>query len=191
MVKELGDIAWPVVTPRLTVRRAKVEDADAVLSYRRAPSVAEWLGDPPEDFHARYAEPERLDLLLLIERAGSIIGDLMIKTDSPGAPATLASQVRGVQAELGWSLRPEETGHGYATEAVEAALRICFDGMGLRRVVANCFVANTASYRLMERVGMRREAHTVRDALHPSGEWLDGYSYALTAEEWRSIHGTE
>ena len=52
-------------------------------------------------------------------------------------------------------------------------------------MTASCFAANTASYRLMERVGMRREAHTVKDALHPSGEWMDGYSYALLADEWR------
>jgi RimJ/RimL family protein N-acetyltransferase len=52
-------------------------------------------------------------------------------------------------------------------------------------VTASCFAANTASYRLMERVGMRREARTLRDALHPSGEWMDGYSYALLADEWR------
>ena len=102
----------------------------------------------------------------------------------PG-PRPLASQARGVQAELGWALRPEETGQGYATEAVEAVLRICFDDLGLRRVTASCFAANTASFRLMERVGMRREAATIRDALHPSGEWMDGYSYALLADEWR------
>jgi RimJ/RimL family protein N-acetyltransferase len=38
----------------------------------------------------------------------------------------------------------------------------------------------------MERVGMRREQHTVRDALHRSGEWMDGYGYALLADEWRT-----
>jgi RimJ/RimL family protein N-acetyltransferase len=53
-------------------------------------------------------------------------------------------------------------------------------------VVAGCFAANTASYRLMERVGMRREAQTLQDALHPSGQWMDGYTYALLAEEWRA-----
>jgi RimJ/RimL family protein N-acetyltransferase len=37
----------------------------------------------------------------------------------------------------------------------------------------------------MERLGMRREAHTVSDSLHRSGRWLDGYGYALLAEEWR------
>jgi len=186
--ERLGELTWPVVTARLTLRRARVDDAAAVLFYRSQPEVAGRIGDPPDDFDARFATPERLDVLLLIERAGVIIGDLMIKIGDAWAPARMVSQAQGVQAELGWSLRPEETGRGYATEAVEAALRICFQDLGLRRVTATCFAANTASYRLMERVGMRREAHTRQDALHPSGEWLDGYSYALLAEEWRRDH---
>ena len=156
-------------TARLTLRRARVDDADAVLSYRRLPSVSEWMGAPPKDFHARFAAPERLDLLLMVERDGVVIGDLMVKIEDAWAPADAVSQARGVQAELGWALRPEETGHGYATEAVEAALRICFEDLRLRRVTASCFAANIGSYRLMERVGMRREARTVKNALHPSG----------------------
>jgi RimJ/RimL family protein N-acetyltransferase len=172
----------------LTLRRAAPDDADTVLSYRRLPSVSEWMGAPPEDFRARFVAPERLDLLLVVERSGEIIGDLMIKIEDAWAPARAVSQARGVQAELGWSLRPEVTGQGYATEAVEAALQICFDDLGLRRVTAGCFAANTASYRLMERVGMRRESHTKRSSLHPSGQWMDGYTYALLAEEWRQRH---
>ena len=70
MPRELADVEWPVSTPRLTLRRATVEDADAVLSYRRSPSVTQWMGDPPEDFHERFVAPERLDLLLIVEREG-------------------------------------------------------------------------------------------------------------------------
>ena len=81
----------------------------------------------------------------MVEREGAVIGDLMVKVGDTWAPVRAASQARGVQAELGWWLRPEETGQGYATEAVEAALRICFDDLGLRRVTASCFTANTAS----------------------------------------------
>jgi RimJ/RimL family protein N-acetyltransferase len=57
-------------------------------------------------------------------------------------------------------------------------------------VTANCFAGNEASWRLMERVGMRRELHTVRESLHRSGEWLDGLGYALLADEWRDAHAS-
>jgi RimJ/RimL family protein N-acetyltransferase len=177
-----------VSTARLTLRRATVDDADAVLTYRGSPLVTEWLGSPPQDFHERFVAPERLDLLLVIERDSVVIGDLMVKITDAWAPPQLAEQAKGIQAELGWALRPEETGKGYATEAVEAVLRLCFEDLCLHRVTADCFVGNVPSYRLMERVGMRREQHAVKDALHPSGEWMSGYGYALLAEEWRARH---
>jgi RimJ/RimL family protein N-acetyltransferase len=96
----------------------------------------------------------------------------------------VADQARGVQAELGWVLHPDHAGHGYATEAVRGLVRLCFEDLGLRRVTASCFADNVASWRLMERLGMRRETYTVRESLHRSGDWLDGMGYALLAEEW-------
>ena len=95
-------------------------------------------------------------------------------------------RARAVQAELGWSLDPAYTGNGYATEAVAELIRICFEELHLRRVIAQCFADNESSWRLMERVGMRRESHDVRGSLHRSGEWLDGLTYAMLADEWRS-----
>lgn len=185
MPGRLDDVAWPVATDRLVLRRARRDDVDAVLAYRGHPASTEWLGPLPDDFRTRFVAPERLGLLIAVEREGALIGDVMVSLGDAWAPVAIAHRARGVQAELGWAMRPEETGHGYATEAVGAVIGLCFDVLGLRRVTATCFVANTASWRLMERVGMRREAHTVADALHPSGEWRDGYTYALLADEWR------
>jgi RimJ/RimL family protein N-acetyltransferase len=79
---------------------------------------------------------------------------------------------------------PDHVGHGYATEAVGEILRVCFDQLGLRRVVAGCVVANTPSWQLMERV-VRRGQHTVRRAA-PLRR-LDGrVGDALLADEWRA-----
>jgi RimJ/RimL family protein N-acetyltransferase len=116
-----------------------------------------------------------------------VIGDLVLQVDDAWAQAEVVDQARGVQAELGWVLHPDHVGHGYATEAVRELIRLCFEDLGLRRLTANCFAANDASWRLMERVGMRRELYTVRESLHRCGEWLDGMGYALLADEWRGI----
>jgi RimJ/RimL family protein N-acetyltransferase len=83
-------------------------------------------------------------------------------------------------------LDPTYTGAGYATEAVEELLRYCFEDLGVHRVVANCFLDNDTSWRLMERVGMRRETHAVRESLHRSGQWLDTVAYAIVDDEWRN-----
>lgn len=180
---------WPVTTARLSLRPAAADDAVAVWAIRRLESVSQWLtrnAGPFDEFQDQFVQPDWLDKTLIIERAGVVLGDLMVDVRDGWAQAERADEARGVQANLGWVLHPDWTGHGYGTEAVAELLRICFEDLGLRRVTADCFAANDASWRLMERVGMRREAHTVRDALHRSGEWLDSYAYALLADEWRS-----
>ena len=61
-----------------------------MLSYRSLPPLVAWMGEPPPDFHARFAAPERLDLLLLAERDRVVIGEVMVRTCDAWAPATLA-----------------------------------------------------------------------------------------------------
>jgi RimJ/RimL family protein N-acetyltransferase len=72
---------------------------------------------------------------------------------------------------------------------VRELLRHCFEDLGVRRVTANCFLDNDTSSRLMERVGMRRERHAVRESLHRSGRWLDTVGYAILDEEWSANEG--
>lgn len=185
----LETIAWPVRTERLALRPATPADDEPTWRYRRLEPVGRWLtraAGSPEAYRANFTRPEVLDKTLVIERDGTVIGDLMLALGDGWAQAEVADRARGVEAELGWVLDPAHEGHGYATEAVRALIRLCFTDLGLRRVTAGCFAANEPSWRLMERVGMRREQQTTRDALHRSGEWLDGLGYALLAEEWAS-----
>lgn len=186
----LDAISWPVRTARLTLRPATPADLEATWAFRRLDDVSRWLTRAPtgiEEYRTRFEDPDSLAVTLVIELDGHVIGDLMLEVKDAWAQAEVAQQGRGVQAELGWVLHPDQAGHGYATEAVRELIRLCFEDLGLRRVTAACFAANDASWRLMERVGMRREAYAVRDALHRSGEWLDGMEYAMLAEEWSAL----
>lgn len=190
MPHDLTALSWPAHTDRLTLRPATVEDLDATWAFRRLPEVGEWVTWATTDRTA-YAEmflaADRLASTLVIERDGVVVGDLMVRIEDAWAQGEVADRARRTQAELGWTIDPACAGRGYATEAVAELLRICFEDLGLRRVTALCFADNTASWRLMERVGLRREAHNLRDSLHRSGRWLDGYAYALLAEEWRAL----
>lgn len=181
----------PLHTERLTLRPAIAEDAEATWKYRQLGSVKEWLtGCPPDlDGHrALFTEPARLASTVIVtlghDNATPIIGDFMLRRENAWAQVDVADQARDTQAELGWVLDPDHTGHGYATEAVHELLRHCFQDLGVRRVTANCFLDNDTSWRLMERVGMRRELHAVRESLHRSGRWLDTVGYASLEEEW-------
>jgi RimJ/RimL family protein N-acetyltransferase len=174
-------------TERLTLRPATADDVEATWRFRRLESVSEWLTSAPatlDAYRAQFLGPEWLGKTLIIEHDGEVIGDLMLAVNDAWAQTEIRDQAVRVHAELGWVLDPDHTGSGYATEAVREVIRYCFEELGVRRVNAECFTANESSWRLMERVGMRRETHSVRDGLHRSGEWMDGYVYALLADEW-------
>jgi RimJ/RimL family protein N-acetyltransferase len=145
-------------------------DIEATWEYRRLPEVHDWLprtGADRDDYVSVMTEPERLAKTLVVELDGRVVGDLMLSVEDCWAQAEVADRAKRVQAEIGYALDPAYAGKGHVTEAVEALLRLCFEDLGLRRVFALCFADNVASWALMERLGMRREAHNVRDSLHP------------------------
>ena len=74
-------------------------------------------------------------------------------------------------------------GQGFATEALTCLLDHLFRHMRLHRVVADADPRNTASWTLLERLGMRREGN-LRQSLMFKGQWVDEYLYAILAEEW-------
>jgi RimJ/RimL family protein N-acetyltransferase len=188
MTSPLDAITWPVHTDRLTLRPATPDDLEATWQFRRLDRVNHWITRAPatlEEYRTQFEAPDSLGRTIVVELDGEVIGDLMLKLDDAWAQAEIVEEAREVQAELGWVLHPDQAGHGYATEAVRELIRLCFEGLRLRRVTANCFAGNEASWRLMDRVGMRRELYAVRESLHRSGEWLDGVGYALLADEWR------
>jgi RimJ/RimL family protein N-acetyltransferase len=115
-----------------------------------------------------------------------VIGHLYLHVEDAWSQVEVKEQATRTQAEVGWAFDPAHQGKGYATEAVHEALRICFEDLGVRRVVALAFADNAPSLRVMEKVGMRREALMVKESLHRELGWLDGVSYGLLAEEWLS-----
>ena len=188
MTDRLDEIDWPVATRRLVLRRATEEDAETTWPFRRIPEVTRWMTAGPTTFEAyreRFLDSERLPRTLIIERDGLVVGDLMLRVQDAWAQAEVADQAKDREAEIGWCVHPDHGRQGIATEGARELLRLCFEDLGLRRVSANCFVDNVASWRVMEKLGMRREMHTRKDALLRTGEWADGLMYAILAEEWR------
>ncbi len=185
----LADLTWPRRTARLTLRPLTLDDVDAVLAYRGDPDVNRWLGRPArtrEELVASHFGADDLLDALAVEVDGQVVGDTMVTVSDAWGQKDVREQARHTVAVLAWVLSPGHHGRGLMTEAVEELLRISFEELGVRRVVAECFATNEPSWRLMERVGMRREAHTRQDALHRDLGWVDGLAYAILADEWRS-----
>ena len=93
--------------------------------------------------------------------------------------------------EIGWTLHRDHWRQGYGTEIGETMLRLAFGYLGLRRVIAGCNARNAGSYGIMEKIGMRREAHFVKAQMGSKAlgsEWCDRYQYAILREEWEQRH---
>ncbi len=175
-------------TERLELRPVREEDVDWMLRYRNLPEVTRWLLRTEVDpaslrtrCQAAAQDPDDQSMAVVLDDRviGTVSLDLLDGMGQPGMP-------RRSEAQLGYTFDPAHSGHGYATEAVTAMVAYAFHRLGVRRITAGCFADNLASVRILEKVGMRREQHGVGDSWHAELGWVDGYTYALLAEEWPS-----
>jgi RimJ/RimL family protein N-acetyltransferase len=120
------------------------------------------------------AEGDVLQLAIVPRDVGVVVGDVSLCWRSRAHR----------QGELGFVLHPDHHGRGYAREASRAVLELAFEGLGVHRVEGRCDARNVASAALMQRLGMRREAHLRENELF-KGEWGDELVYAILAAEWR------
>jgi RimJ/RimL family protein N-acetyltransferase len=182
---------YPIRTARLDLRPFGPGDFDEVLAFRSRPDVARYLLTEPlgpdevrtfldkASADAALDEAgEQLNLAVVLRETGRLIGDVVLMWRS----------AEHRMAEIGFIFHPDHHGKGYAREASEAVLAIGFEELGLHRIIGRCDARNTASSGLMERLGMRREAHFVRNEL-VKGEWCDELVYALLEDEWQDRAG--
>ena len=182
------DLPLPLTTPRLILRPYESGDLDALYAMFSHDDVCRYLPWEPLDLDEARAKIERrvqqdhLDadgdplLLAAVEQAtGRVVGELMLELTS----------VTSRQGEIGWSFHPDVHGRGLATEGAREVLRLGFDVVGLHRIVAESDARNDASIRVMERLGMRREAHFIESELH-KGEWAGEIVFALLEDDWRA-----
>lgn len=179
-------IELPVLTERLCLRAYRQDDLENVFRLRSNPDVVKLLyGDPltrdevPE-LLTKYMSPPRFDvdgdeLKLAIERRadGAYLGNLKLQILS----------VEHRQGEIGYALDPQYQGKGYAREAATAGLDLGFRHFGMHRIRAHCDARNTASWKLMQKLGMKREAH-FRESEFFKGVWAEDFIYAILAREW-------
>jgi RimJ/RimL family protein N-acetyltransferase len=179
---------WPLVTERLELRPFRDDDFAAMYAMHSDEHVVQWLyndarnADEVRDLLARKIagaalaeEGEWLSCAVVRRDDDSVVGDVGLHWVSKEHRC----------GEIGFIVHPEHQGRGYATEAAAALLPFAFDGMGLHRVIGRTEARNTGSARVLEKLGMRREAHLVENEW-VKGEWQSELVYALLEQEWRS-----
>ncbi|HEX9065454.1 MAG TPA: GNAT family protein [Streptosporangiaceae bacterium] len=181
-----------LTSARLVLRRFVPADTDIFVAYRSDPEVARYQGwEAPYPHQAgqqmigglQASHPdtpgEWFQFALTLRSTGELIGDLGCGIDGPDDR----------QAEIGFTLRPGFTGHGYATEGAVLLLGYLFTERGKHRVRAECDARNTASAAVLDRIGMRREGWR-RESTWAKGEWTDDLLYAMLDREWAKRSST-
>lgn len=176
-------------TERLILRPAGTADFDAFYSYRSVPEnmIYTIFGpDTPKSamsFLKMYESWWREDPLKIYEFAvvlketGNMIGNCGLYLDDD-------MRATGM---LGWCLHRDHWNKGYTTEAVKALLKFGFEDLKLHRIHAECNADNTASARVMEHVGMRREGHFINNRFDRVGDkkmWYSEYFYGILRDEY-------
>jgi RimJ/RimL family protein N-acetyltransferase len=183
--------AYPLETARLRLRPFSPGDLEELHAFHSLPEVARFLYWEARDLAqvrqvldaktgqtALEDEGQVLALAVVLRETGVVVGEVSLHWLSR----------RHRQGEIGFVFHPGYQGRGLATEAAEAVLGLGFDGLGLHRVIGRCDALNLPSARLMERLGMRQEAHFVHNEIF-KGAWGDELVYAMLEDEWRARPG--
>ena len=175
-----------IETERLILREFQDGDWPAVLAYWNDPRYQRYNPDLPDRegfvrdlvamFVASQTEgPRRKWQLAIVNKLDDrLIGNCGIRVNN----------LELGEANIGYELDPRDWGNGYATEAATAIVRFGFEELDLHRIWAECVADNSGSARVLQKLGMRREAH-FREHQYFKDRWWDTLIYAVLAHEWR------
>ena len=167
-----------ISTKRLILRPVTEEDQDALFAiYGDAETVRyvpeeQWTEETAEEaFRKRLSFARRPDCFLYaITLSGVVIGTVSAwKTEMKDT------------WEIGFMFQRDHRKNGYAAEAARAVVEDLFE-KGAHRIRANLDARNSESAKVCERIGMRKEAHFIRDYWN-KGEWTDSFIYGMLKED--------
>jgi RimJ/RimL family protein N-acetyltransferase len=177
-----------IQTGRLTLRPWREGDRKTFSAVCNTPAVMHWLGGVQTDQEQQALVERQLKLqaerghcFWVVERKedAAILGMCGLKlADAPGC--TVAGDV-----EIGWRLREDSWGQGYAREAASASLDFAFDRLAAPRVIALTCIGNTPSWGLMERLGMSRRADLDFDDPRYGADLNPTIVYVIARDQWR------
>lgn len=178
----------PIETDRLTLRRYLETDYDDLLKLQSSPDVTRFLLYEPktpeqvkESLAGRLADVpldtdgQALTVAVILRETGQHVGEVTLFMNSTEHRI----------GEIGFVFHPDFHGRGYAAEASVELLRMGFEELGWHRIIGRLEARNTSSAALLRRLGMRQEAHFVRNEFL-KGEWTDELIFAMLTEEWEA-----
>ncbi|MEE9417528.1 MAG: GNAT family protein [Acidimicrobiales bacterium] len=180
---------------RVLLRPLVVSDFESWQAVRRA--NAEWLikwepqrlANHPDPVEDRHAFSVRCSARQRERQLGTAYGFGIFVSGNFAGEMNISSIQRGPfqSAYVGYWIDRRLAGEGYTPEAFVVATKFVFEDIGLHRIQASVIPRNTASRRVMDKLGLREEG-TAQRYLEINGVWEDHVRYAMTAEEWQACH---
>lgn len=171
-------------TERLILRPIVPTDAPEIEKLAGAREVADGTLTIPHPYPAGAAQQWMLAHAADHERNGSIVLAIT-RRDGGRVCGTIGLHVdpNHHRAELGYWIGVPYWNRGYVTEAAGAVMQYGFSALGLRRIFAMHYSNNTASGRVLRKLGMRHEGR-LRQHIHKWDEYRDLEVYGILADEW-------
>lgn len=173
-----------ILTERLRLREFEMEDWRAVHAYQQDPRYLQYYpwstrsGRDVREFVRMFLDQQagdprtKFQLAITLRQTGELIGNVGVRKESAS---------RSV-ADMGYEITPGHWGQGYATEAAAAMLRFGFEQLELHRIWAQCIADNVSSWRVMEKIGMKREAQFYRNEWFKD-RWWNTLVYAALIDD--------
>lgn len=177
-----------LATERLILREFRESDWPEVLAYQQDPRYLRfnpWTERTPAEVQAfvqmfldqQRAQPRlKYQLALTLKSNYQLIGNCGIRLESVDAQ----------EGDIGYELSPEHWGVGYATEAARAIVNFGFTELKLHRIWSWCIAENTASVRVLEKLGLQGEGR-LRDKEYFKGRWWDTLVFGILEQEWQGL----
>jgi [ribosomal protein S5]-alanine N-acetyltransferase len=180
-------------TERLVLRPFRMSDIDDVLEYTQDPEWGRYQsGIPPvplsresaEKLMAMFTDPGKWAALGIIRifaitLNGKAIGEMGLNQREEERENELA--------EIIYTLSHKFWNKGYVTEAALSAMDWLFQNYRINKLYAYCDPRNTGSWRVMEKLGMKREGQ-LRSHMKWNGEYRDKLYYGILRDEWQKLH---
>lgn len=180
---------WPLRTERLVLRPWRDDDLEAMHEIHRDPESSRYLYNEPLSLDETRERLTRKIAADALRREGDWMGCAvtLASTGELVADASLAwISERHSQGEIGFIVHPAHQGRGYATELSRPLLAFGFEVAGFHRIVGRLEARNVGSGRVLEKLGMRQEAHLVENEW-VKGEWQSEIVYAMLSREWDAL----
>ncbi len=171
-------------TRRLILREFRESDFDHFKELESHPETYRFESAHPDDSKLRaYLEKARADKLQTTRTCYRLTVTIKPEDEVRGRMTLTLMNASIREWEIGWAIHPAEWGKGFAVEAARGLLEFAFTDLGAHRVVAFSHALNTASLRVMQKLGMEQDG-LLRETRLWHGAWCNEVVFSILERDW-------